>query len=63
MTSCYATGERQSPSGAQNMQVIDELFMFLVELKLGLFGQDLAHRLQIHISPVSRKITTWCNYL
>ena len=63
MTYCYATGERKSRSGARNMQVIDELFMFLVRLGLGLFKQDLAHRFQIHISSVSRKITTWCNYL
>ena len=63
MTYCYATGERKSRSGARNTQVIDELFMFLVRLRLGLFEQDLAHRFQIHISFVSRKITTWCNYL
>ena len=63
MTYCYATGERGSRSGARNMQVIDELFMFLVRLRLGLFEQDLAFRFQIHISSVSRKITTWCNYL
>lgn len=29
------------------MQLIDELFMFLVRLKLGLFEKDLAHRFQI----------------
>ena len=33
MTYCYATGERGSRSGARNMQVIDELFMFLVRLR------------------------------
>ena len=45
MTHCYATGERPSRSGARNMQILDELFMFLVRLRLGLFEQDLAHRL------------------
>lgn len=63
MTYCYATGERPSRSGARNMLIIDELFMFLVRLRLGLFEQDLAHRFRIHISSISRKLTTWCNYL
>lgn len=63
MTYCYATGERESRPKARNMQVIDEMFMFLVRLRLGIFEQDLAHRFQIHISTVSRKLATWCNYL
>ena len=37
--------------------------MFLVRIKLGLFEQDLAHRFNLHISSVSRKITTWANCL
>ena len=45
------------------MQLIDEFFLFLVRIKLGLFEQDLAHRFNLHISSVSRKITTWANYL
>ena len=45
------------------MQIIDEMFMFLVRIKLGLFLQDLAFRFQLHISTVSRKLTTWVNYL
>ncbi|EDO32204.1 predicted protein [Nematostella vectensis] len=40
-----------------------EMFMFLVRLKLGLFELDLSHRFQIHLSTVSRKLNTWCNYL
>lgn len=45
------------------MQIIDEMFMFLVRIKLGLFVQDLAFRFQLHISTVSRKLKTWVNYL
>lgn len=45
------------------MQLIDELFMFLVRIELGLFQQDLAHRFNLHMSTVSRKLTTWANYL
>ena len=37
--------------------------LFLVRIKLGLFEQDLAHSFLLHISSVSRKITTWANYL
>lgn len=63
MTYCYASGERGSRPGARSMLLIDEMFMFLVRLKLGLFEQDLAHRFQIHLSTVSRKLNTWSNYL
>lgn len=63
MTYCYATGDRESRPKARTMLVIDELFMFLVRIRLGLFEQDLAHRFKIHISTVSRKIVTWSNYL
>lgn len=63
MTYCYATGERDGRPQVRNMQVIDELFLFLVRLRLGLFEQDLAHRFRVHISTVSRKVATWCNYL
>ena len=44
MTYCYASWERESRPGARTMQLIDELFMFLVRLKLGLFEKDLAYR-------------------
>jgi hypothetical protein len=45
------------------MQLIDELFMFLCRMKAGLLEQDLAVRFNIHISSVSRKLITWCNFL
>lgn len=61
MTNCYASGERESRPCARSMLLIDEMFMFLVRLKLGLFEQDLAHRFQIHLSTVSRKLNTWSN--
>jgi len=63
MTYCYASGERESRPRARTMQLIDEVFMFLVRLKLGLYEQDLAHRFHIHMSSVSRKLITWTNYL
>lgn len=63
MTYCYASGILESRPTSRAMQLIDEMFMFLVRIKLGLFEQDLAHRFLLHISSVSRKITTWANYL
>ena len=63
MVYCYASGARPSRPEIRSMQLIDEMFLFLVRLKLGLFEQDLAHRFQIHMSSVSRKVTTWANYL
>lgn len=63
MTYCYASGERENRPASRNMLLIDEMFMFLVRLKLGLFEQDLADRFAIHISSVSRKLVTWSNFL
>ena len=63
MVYCYASGQRETRPGARNMLLIDELFMFLVRLKLGLFEQDLAHRFQVHRTTVSRKLVSWSNFL
>lgn len=32
-------------------------------MRVGLFAQDVAHRFDIHVSSVSRKVITWANYL
>ena len=63
MTYFYASGVLDSRPNSRVMLLIDELFLFLVRMKLGLFEQDLAQRFNIHISSVSRKITTWANYM
>ena len=62
MTYCYASGLYPRPS-SKKMLLIDELFMFLVRLRLGLFLKDLADRFNISEAAVSRKIVTWANYL
>ena len=61
MTYCYASGILENRPNIRAMHLIDKFFMFLVRIKLGLFRQDLAHRFNLHISSVSRKITTWAN--
>uniref|UniRef100_A0A9J8C0T4 Uncharacterized protein n=1 Tax=Cyprinus carpio carpio TaxID=630221 RepID=A0A9J8C0T4_CYPCA len=47
----------------QSLQPIDEFFLFMVHLSVGLKQRDLAHRFNIHQSTVSRIITTWANFL
>lgn len=65
MTYIYSAGmsTQQSRPSARTMVFIDELFLFLVRVRMGLFAQDLAHRFDIHVSSVSRKVITWANYL
>ena len=62
MNYVYSVGIQCRPS-ARTMLLIDELFLLLVRVRLGLFEQDLAHGFLIHISSVSRNIRTWTNYL
>ncbi|KAM4627322.1 uncharacterized protein ACJ7VT_002294 [Polymixia lowei] len=45
------------------LPLIDELFLFLVYLSLGLQEKDLGHRFSIHQSTVSRIIKTWIHFL
>ena len=59
----YATGSRESRPDSRCMATIDELFMFLVRIKLNLLEQDIADRFQVNIATISSKIITWANYL
>lgn len=63
ITYCYASGMANNRPGGRKMVLIDEFFMFLVRIRTGDLEQDLANRFNIHVSTVSRKITTWANYL
>ncbi|XP_061634198.1 DNA transposase THAP9 [Phyllopteryx taeniolatus] len=45
------------------LPMIDELFLFLMYLSLGLKERDLGNRFNIHQSTVSRIIQTWVNFL
>ena len=63
MVYVYASGIGTNRPGVGKMQLIDELFLFCVRLKLGLFELDLAQRFELHVASVSRKITTWANFL
>ena len=65
MSYIYSAGMnvQESWPSARTMVLIDEFFLFLVRVRVGLFAQDLAHRFNIHIATVSRKIITWANFL
>lgn len=63
MNYVYSAGLQANRPSARTMLLIDELFLFLVRIRLCLFEQDLADRFLLSISTVSRKITTWANYL
>lgn len=63
MTYVYASGVGKSRPGVRKLQLIDELFLFCVRIRLGLFELDLSQRFNIHTSTVSRKIVTWANFL
>uniref|UniRef100_A0AAR2IUP2 THAP-type domain-containing protein n=1 Tax=Pygocentrus nattereri TaxID=42514 RepID=A0AAR2IUP2_PYGNA len=47
----------------QVLQPVDEFFLFLVHLSVGLKERDLGHRFNIHPSTVIRIISTWTNFL
>ena len=58
MVYVYASGIGTNRPGVHKMQLIDELFLLCVQLKLGLFELDLAQCFAVHVSSASRKITT-----
>ncbi|XP_034064494.1 uncharacterized protein LOC117541447 [Gymnodraco acuticeps] len=51
------------PSTRQLLQPIDEFFLFLCFLSVGLKERDLANRFNVHQSTVSRIIATWTSFL
>ena len=64
---CFnATGKKFPGKGVgaqRTLQPIDEFWLFLTRVRLGLFERDLAFRLNISISTVSDIVNTWSNYL
>ena len=60
-----ATGKKFPGKGIgaqRTLQPIDEFWLFLSRVRLGLFERDLAFRLNISISTVSDILNTWSNY-
>ncbi|KXJ07236.1 hypothetical protein AC249_AIPGENE18902 [Exaiptasia diaphana] len=46
-----------------SLNPVDEFWLFLYRILLGLFKRDLAHRFNISVSSVSDIIITWSNFL
>jgi hypothetical protein len=63
MTYCYASNMSVSRPGSKKMVLVDELFMFLVRIRLGLLQQDCCYRFNVNVSTISRKIVSWANYI
>ena len=53
----------QSPSAARSLSLLDEFFLVLVRLRLGLLERDLADRFCISESTVSRIYKSWMRLL
>ena len=58
----YLQGQTKEKQRKQEIQPIDQLWMFLTRVRLGLFERDLAHRFDVSVSTVSDVIVTWANY-
>ena len=59
MTSQVGMNSQQSRPSARIMILIDDFFLFLVRVRVGLQDQELAGRFQIHLSTVSRRVITF----
>ena len=55
--------KRRRSSGNFALSLYDQLFLFMIRLRLGLLGTDLGVRFNISTSTVSRIILTWSNFL
>ncbi|PFX25908.1 uncharacterized protein LOC111329738 [Stylophora pistillata] len=51
------------PGKRRKLSTLDEFFMVLVIMRLGLFKRDLAHRFHIHLSTVNRICISWVNFM
>ena len=48
---------------SRDIDPIDQLWMFLTRIRLGLFERDLAHRYGVSVATVSDILVTWVNHL
>ena len=51
------------PGRRRKLGTMDEFFMVLVRMRLGLFELDLAHRFRVHVSTVNRICISWINFM
>ena len=58
----YLQGQTKEKQRKREIQPIDQLWMFLTRVRLGLFERDLAHSFVVSVSTVSDVVFTWANY-
>ena len=59
----YQDSDKSKPGPKRKIRFLDEIFLVLLRLKVGLFVNDLSDRFDISPSLVSRIFTTWINFL
>ena len=55
----YLQGQAKGKQRKREIQPIDQLWMFLTRVRLGLFERDLAHRFDVSVTTVSDVVVTW----
>ena len=61
--SVNSTDSKRTSGRTQSLPPLEEFFLVLVRLRLGLFERDLGDRFGISVSTVSRICITWINFL
>ncbi len=51
------------PGRRRKLSMLNEFFMVLIRMRVGLFELDLAHRFDVHVSTVNRICTSWINFM
>lgn len=59
----YLQGQKKEKQRKREIEPIDQLWMFLTRVRLGLFERDLSYRFNVSVSTVSDVVITWANYL
>ena len=59
----YLQGQKKEKQRKRKIEPIDQMWMFLPRVRLGLFKRDLAHRFNVSVSTVSDVVITWAHYL
>ena len=59
----FLQGQEKQRHRKREIEPIDQLWLFLTRVRLGLFERDLAHRFSVSVSAVSDVFITWANYL
>ena len=58
----YLQGQTKEKQRKREIQPIDQLWMFLTRVRLGLFEPDHAHIFDVSVSTVSDVVVTRANY-